>query len=186
MCIMDRTYVRLTLRIIMEEWKKVEGYEDLYEVSSLGQVRSFYNNFSKLRHEPKILKQVLIGHKPDNLYYAVNLYKDKQMKQHSVHRLVAKCFIENKNSLPLVNHRNEIKLDNRKNNLEWCSSQYNQEYSLSKQEYVFLNPLGQKLHIRNLRKFARENSLNHSHMYQVHLGRYKSHKEWTKYESAEN
>lgn len=165
----------------MEKWKDVEGYEGRYAVSSYGRVRSYADNFGKTRSEPKILKPVIIGHKPNNLYYAVNLYKNKQMKQHSVHRLVAKVFVENTNNLPLINHKNEITFDNKEENLEWCSSQYNQEYSLSKQTYKFIAPTLEKVEIKNLRKFSRENGLNHSHMYQVHLGNAKSHKGWIKY-----
>lgn len=158
----------------MENWKDVLGYEGLYRVSDTGEVYSLIRN--------KQLAKVKIGHKPNNLYYAVNLYKDKAMKQRAVHRLVMEVFKENPENLPIINHKDEDTFNNDVSNLEWCTPQYNQEYSLSKKDYEFVDPEGNRSIIRNVRKFCRENKLNHAHMYQVHKGTLKSYKGWTKYD----
>lgn len=163
----------------MEIWKNIEGYEGRYEVSNEGRVRSLYDNRGRVREEPKILIPLVIGHKPNNVYHAVNLYKNKKCKQHSVHRLVAIAFLPNPNNLPLINHKDEDTFNNCKDNLEWCTNQYNQEYSLSKKIYRFLSPEGVIVEIKNLRKFSRENDLNHAHMYQVAKGNLKTHKGWS-------
>jgi len=165
----------------MENFKDIEGYEGSYKVSDQGTVLSLKDNFGKIRETPLILKWVYIGYGPNDKYPAVNLYKDKKPNQRMVHRLVAEAFIPNELSLPLVNHKDENKNNPKIDNLEWCTHQYNQEYSLSKQVYVFLNPDKKKIEIKNLRKFSRENNMNHAHMYQVHLGRLKSYRKWTKY-----
>lgn len=161
-----------------EEWRDVEDYPARYLVSNMGRVASLRDNRGCLREHPRILKPVMIGHKPNNLYLAVNLYQDKRAKQHSVHRLVAKAFLENSEGLPMVNHKDEDTFNNCVANLEWCTSQYNQEYSLSKKKYEFINSVGEPISIVNLRKFSRESGLNHAHMYQVHQGNLPSHKGW--------
>ena len=97
---------------IIEEWKPIEGYEGLYEVSNMGRVKSLGNDKSR---KEKILSQ----YESKSGYLKVTLCKDNKLKPFRVHRLVAKAFIENPNNLPTVNHINEIKTDNRLDNLEW-------------------------------------------------------------------
>ena len=105
-----------------EVWRPVVGYEELYEVSNLGRVRSYYN-------KGRILKPNLnhFG------YLYVNLYKNKLCKHMYVHRLVAEAFLPNLDNLPQVNHLNECKTDNRVCNLEWCTALYNNNYGTHNQ-----------------------------------------------------
>lgn len=112
-----------------EEWRPICGYEGLYEVSSLGRVKSLANEF--LRKE-KILK---FG-KMKNGYLYVNLCKEGKMKNCTVHRLVANAFIENTNNFKCVNHKDECKTNNCVNNLEWCTYQYNNTYRNFQQRRV--------------------------------------------------
>ena len=100
-----------------EKWKWIEGYEGLYQISSLGRVKSF-------KYGEKLLKTPKNGAG----YFTVNLYKDGHMKGYFVHRLVAENFIENPLNLPQINHKDENKTNNRPNNLEWCTNEYNQKY----------------------------------------------------------
>lgn len=117
----------------MEEWRDIEGYEGLYQVSNEGRVRSLNYHLTK---KSKDLKQFLT---PKG-YLTVTLCDKQKMKTYSVHRLVAKAFIPNPNNLLEVNHKNEDKTDNRvfinhdgsvdesKSNLEWCDRKYNMNY----------------------------------------------------------
>ena len=112
----------------MENWKDVEGYEGLYQVSDLGNVRSLEritirSNGWPHTTPPSILKFRIRS----SGYYCVKLYKDKVSKDHSVHRLVATAFIPNPSNLPLVNHKKGNITDNRPSELEWCTLQYNIE-----------------------------------------------------------
>ena len=98
----------------MEEvWKPVKGYEGLYEVSSLGRVRSVKRN---LVMHPQPRKHGYLG---------IQLHgrggNAKGFKTLSVHRLVAEAFIPNPNNLPEVNHIDEDKTNNRAENLQWIS-----------------------------------------------------------------
>jgi hypothetical protein len=106
----------------MEIFKDIEGYFGLYQVSNMGNVKSFHTGKEKIL-KPKNDKDG---------YLFVVLSKQGKVKTCKIHRLVAQSFIENPQNLPQVNHKNEIKTDNRASNLEWCDCQYNIDYSQSK------------------------------------------------------
>ena len=105
----------------METWKKIAGYEGMYEVSDLGRVKSLGNNKSR---KEKILKPWKAG----NGYLQVNLCKDGQKKTPLIHRLVAEAFVPNPNNLETVNHKDETKTNNTVGNLEWMSRADNNNY----------------------------------------------------------
>ena len=110
----------------MEEiWKDVEGFEGLYMVSNLGNVKSL--NY-RHKNEEHLLKLCINKYG----YYFVRLHSNGMEKNFLVHRLVAKAFIENGNNFPLVNHKDENKLNNNFENLEWCTQEYNLNYSLNR------------------------------------------------------
>lgn len=96
----------------MEIWKDIVGYENLYQVSSLGRIRSL--RFNKIR----ILKNSINRQG----YMRVNLFKDKVALTCSVHQLVGINFIENPLCKEQVNHIDGNKLNNCVENLEWSSS----------------------------------------------------------------
>lgn len=114
----------------MEEWRDIDGYVGLYQVSNLGRVRSLdrIDSMGRLR-QGQILKIT------DNAkgYKKVMLCKDGKHINKYVHRLVAQAFIPNHNNLTEVNHKNEIKSDNRVENLEWTTHRDNMEYGTRKQ-----------------------------------------------------
>lgn len=105
----------------MENWKSISGYEDLYEVSDTGLVRSLnYNHTGKI-------KNLKLNRKRDG-YLQVMLCKDGKVKMMYVHRLVASAFIPNPQNLYTVNHKNEDKRNNNVSNLEWMTSADNNNY----------------------------------------------------------
>lgn len=114
----------------MEEFKDIEGFEGLYQISNQGRVKSLANDKTK---KEKILKS---GKNKDG-YLLINLWKNGKVKNYRVHRLVAQAFLPNPNNLSEVNHKDENKTNNNVNNLEWCDRQYNAEYSQNKQVQQF-------------------------------------------------
>jgi len=104
----------------MEEWRKIEGYEGLYQVSNLGRVKSL------MYGKEKILKG---GINPYG-YHFVILNKYPIKKNMKVHRLVAKAFIPNSDNKPEVNHIDGNKLNNNIHNLEWNTRKENNSHAL--------------------------------------------------------
>ena len=104
----------------MEEWRDIEGYEGLYQISSLGRVKSF--------PRPTTPGGILKINKRKDGYCSVMLCKNGKTKRFLVHRLVAKAFIPNPNNLPMINHKNENPSKNIVDNLEWCDNKYNCNY----------------------------------------------------------
>ena len=111
---------------MIEIFKDVKGYEGLYQISNVGNVKSLGNDKTK---KEKILKPAK-NHKG---YLFVGLCKQGKQKNHYIHRLVAQAFIDNPNNLEQINHKNEIKTDNRVENLEWCTPKQNNNYGTHNQ-----------------------------------------------------
>ena len=107
----------------MEEWRNIEGYEGLYQISNYGRVRSL--KFGKER--------ILKPGKSENGYLIIAIFKNGKGKMYLVHRLVAQAFINNTDNLPIINHKDECKTNNNVENLEWCDYIYNNNYGTTKQ-----------------------------------------------------
>lgn len=99
-----------------EIWKDIAGYENEYQVSNLGRVRSLKSSI--------ILKPQVAT----NGYLIACLWKDNIQKKYCIHRLVAIAFIPKPENLSDVNHLDENKENNAVSNLEWCTHLYNMNY----------------------------------------------------------
>jgi hypothetical protein len=94
-------------------WADIPGYEGIYQVSRIGQVRRAGTG--------KLIKPTVFSCG----YCYVSLTKDKVATKYRVHRLVAFCFVSNPNDKPHVNHLDGVKTNNRADNLEWCTPSEN-------------------------------------------------------------
>lgn len=118
-----------------ETWLPIEGYEDLYEVSDLGRVRSLDREREQMtrhgvvalfRYRGRVLRQILDAYG----YPFVGLYGSACRRDvRKVHRLVAAAFVPNPNRYPEVNHKDFNRSNAAALNLEWVSSSGNRIYS---------------------------------------------------------
>ncbi len=117
----------------MENWKDIVGYEGLYQVSNLGNIKSLSNN--KNRTE-KLLSLCLTN----GNYYFVYLYKKNKRKSFKVHQLVAIAFLYHIRCgyKIVVNHKNFNRQDNRVENLELVTQRENanKKHLKSKSKYT--------------------------------------------------
>jgi len=106
-----------------EVWKPVteEGFEDFYEVSNFGRVRSLDRIVESKRGPLKYKGKLISTSLNSDGYPTFNLCKAGKQRNVKVHQIVAKAFIPNPDNLPEVNHIDEIKTNNHVSNLEWCT-----------------------------------------------------------------
>lgn len=116
-----------------EVWRNINGYEGLYQVSTLGRVKSLDRKIKHIKNGKDyftIQKGKLKALRPgDDGYLDVGLYKNNKAKFYSVHRLVAETFIPNPKNKPTVNHKDGNKQNNRVSNLEWATCKEQMEHA---------------------------------------------------------
>ncbi len=96
--------------IEMENWKSVVGFEDLYEVSNRGNVRSLKCG------RVKSMKKV----KNSKGYEKLCLVKDKKKYTVSVHRLVGDAFLMPIEGKTTIDHIDQNPSNNNLTNLRWA------------------------------------------------------------------
>jgi len=112
-----------------EIWKDIIGYEGKYQISNIGEVKSLDRIISARNNSFSFRRGRIMKQKTDKKGYKyVSLLDfDINEKNHRIHRLVATCFLENTDNLPVVNHKDGDKKNNNVLNLEWCTSSHNSQ-----------------------------------------------------------
>jgi hypothetical protein len=105
-----------------EIWKPIEGYEQYYEVSTFGRVRSCVRiivaqNNARVHYKGKVLKPAINR----DGYQQVVLSRDNKMKSFFVHRLVGQAFLLNPDDKGTINHKDGVKSNCYVDNLEWAT-----------------------------------------------------------------
>ncbi|QDP47309.1 MAG: putative uncharacterized HNH endonuclease [Prokaryotic dsDNA virus sp.] len=111
-----------------EVWKNVVGYEELYQVSNLGRVRSKDKIVTRGSvKQPRKGKLLSIGYGVDR-YGKVVLCRNTNRRTRTVHLLVAEAFLNHKSDpsqKKVVNHKNFNRRDSRLINLEIVTAREN-------------------------------------------------------------
>lgn len=117
---------------MIEEWKNIIGYEGLYQISSLGNIKALTreihttrNDYTYIRIIPEHMMSLV---STDDGYLRVTLTKEGKRKSYLVHRLVAEHFIPKVEGKSHINHLDENKTNNKVSNLEWCTIWENSIY----------------------------------------------------------
>jgi hypothetical protein len=109
----------------MEIWKDIKEFNNEYQISNLGRIRSkeaiiIRSNGIPYKRESKILKPAV-----DKGYLKGAVCLNKKLVRYKIHRLVADAFVNGKKDGLEVNHINGNKTDNNAQNLEWVTRSEN-------------------------------------------------------------
>lgn len=107
--------------MLTEQFKPIKDYEDHYEISNFGRVKSLFKEWiiyrGGIRKQPERMLKPGIN---SSGYYTVILCKNGNIKSHSIHHLVWDHFGDKKrngNKLQ-IDHSDNNKLNNRLDNLQ--------------------------------------------------------------------
>ncbi len=137
-------------------WSPVSGFENLYEISTTGIIRSLH---------PSRKGQVLSARIDRGGYLAVGLtYKGKSVTRF-LHRLLAEAYIPKVAGKDFINHINGNKLDNSIENLEWVTHQENMQHAYAtglilKKTKMVIDGCNGKVY-PNAKQAAIENGINY-------------------------
>ncbi len=115
---------------ICEEWVDIKGYEGLYQVSNLGNVKSLTRKCRCIlvdgREWERTVNERLLRPSIDrDGYYVVGLSKNNIHKYVRIHRLVLESFCPIHYKDLVVNHKDGNVKNNKLSNLEWVDVQGN-------------------------------------------------------------
>ena len=155
-------------------WVAVPGFEDYYEVSSDGDLRSLGSG------------RVLAKNSMGAGYVKADLWKDGGRMQTSVHRIVASAFVPRPDGCDEVNHKNGNKTDNRASNLEWVTRSDNVNHAYYALGYRVNSVTATNCKTGNAVTYpsveaAVRSGFDSAHIYRCLLGERKTHKghTWT-------
>jgi hypothetical protein len=117
---------------MIELWKPIKEYEDHYEVSNLGNVRTKAHAVScrgsKTRIVGSMIRKLCTNR---NGYATITLSKNNVWFTATVHQLVAQAFLPEFIKGTELNHQDGDKTNNRATNLEVSNSSHNQLHAVS-------------------------------------------------------
>lgn len=109
-----------------EIWKDIKGYENLYQVSNMGRVKSLERIIIRCDNKTQTIKEKILKTRiGNNGYYTIILSKKGEIKKIDIHRLIAIAFIPNPDNKPCIDHINGDRTDNRIENLRWVTQKEN-------------------------------------------------------------
>lgn len=132
----------------MEIWKPIADYEEYYEISNLGRVKSLPRTIVKsngvIQNRKERIRK-LSKDKDGYLIVGLNL-NGTSVKKH-VHTLVAEAFLDGKFNGAEVNHRDFDRTNNCSDNLEWVSHRDNVSYTIKANRHISQKMIFEELQI---------------------------------------
>jgi len=113
---------------MQEKWADVAGFEGVYQISDLGNIRSLPRIIDYGTHKQTHKGRILKPQPNSKGYLRIVLTWDGKREVKFIHRLVAEAFVPNPENKPQVNHKDGNKLNNHAANLEWVNNSENQKH----------------------------------------------------------
>lgn len=113
----------------MIEWRDIEGYEGLYQVSNTGLVKSLDRIVSQSGYERLMKGRIMKPNNNTSGYLSVQL-SNRKHKRFLIHRLVMIAFVGLNNTKTDVNHKDGNKHNNSLDNLEWVTKKENIDHMI--------------------------------------------------------
>ena len=104
-----------------EYWKDIKGYEGLYQVSNLGNIKSIDRSIKRSTSLMKLKSKPISQYVGNRGYPMVSLCINGKCKRYLVHRIVAIAFLPNPLNKAYVNHIDGNKQNSNLENLEWST-----------------------------------------------------------------
>ena len=126
----------------MELWKDIPDYENLYQASTLGRIRSLPRNTTR----GCILAPKMTGPKTSQ-YHGVQLWKEGIPSTQKIHRLIALTFLTKVGDKTTVDHIDRDKFNNCLSNLRWANQSeqnLNRYYDLGRSGHRHITPRGDR------------------------------------------
>jgi len=115
-----------------EIWKDVIGFEGLYQISNLGNVKNLSRVVNSSHNAKRTIKEKFIKPcKNRDGYLFVSLCKSNKKVNATIHRMVATSFLKNTDGKITVNHIDGNKLNNNVSNLEWNTYSENNKHAFT-------------------------------------------------------
>ena len=118
-----------------EIWKDIPGFENLYQVSNYGRVKSLYKPFNR----NQFMYDRIMRIKPNKLGYSTLHFRCNGKEYRKLlHILVAELFIRNPHNKPFVLHKKALSDGgtNRVDNLYWGTQQDNMNDRYQENKYI--------------------------------------------------
>lgn len=138
----------------MEIWKKIDGFDGKYWVSNLARVKKVTGDMEKIY----AISTKTRGYTTIRLDYRI----------YSLHRLVAKAFVDNPENKSEVNHKDSNKKNNSADNLEWVSHYENLKHAFEN-GLLFRLPDEKRDEVRELYKTGKYSYRKLASMFDVSL-----------------
>lgn len=165
----------------IEIWKPILGYQDIYEVSSCGRIKSLHRLIRRNLKDTKSNyfsdEKLLNPWKNTNSYLSVTLRKDGISKVFRVHRIVAETFMGTCPENMEVCHKNGKRDDNRLENLRFDSRSNNhldkinhntdnrgEKHPLSKLSEIDVKKIMSMKDIKPIKEIANEFNISQRHI----------------------
>jgi DNA-binding protein len=176
-----------------EIWRPIPDFEQYYEVSNKGSIRSVDRHVVDARGSIKSFRGKILKSAKNNYGYlnvCLKIRGKNISKSVLVHRMVAMVFLPNPNHKDTVNHKDFDKTNNEVKNLEWCTHQENMDHMFKgkapkrykRGENYFARPVSQfDINGNHIRDYdciadATDHGFSSSHITRVCKGQRNTHK----------